>query len=256
MKTTFRYILLLTIAFSLCAHFAFARGSHPSLARRLTPEEKLLETVQDTLGLGVFLDSLQADLDKGRLQFFLDHVGYGFNGHNLACCGGEADLILRQDSAYAKSMAQVLAWHLVKRKIFLQNPLHGVPVVVARICAEEEFPFFDGKKPKNPDAYSVYLEDLARPLLDSIGGRPIGKVGMHWVKPLKQVGGHQLYKFKGKIGVKWMKVQTPDGRIGWVDAWDLRDAKGPGADIGLEHQRRGWWIYDLARWDDIDDEDP
>jgi len=229
---------------------------HTPLARRLTPEEQLQEPVNDTLRLGRFLDSLQTDLDKGSLRFFLDHVGYGFNGHNLACCGGEADLVLRQDSAYARSMAQVLAWHLVKRKVYLQNPLHGLPVVVARICDEERYPHFDGKQPKNPDSYSVYADNLGQSLLDTIGGKTIGTASSHWVKPLKEIGGHKLYKFKGKIGVTWMKVQTPDGRVGWMDARDLRNAGGPGADVGLEHQRRGWWIYDLTRWDDVDEEDP
>lgn|GEM_PF-2683856 len=243
-----------TLVFSMAP--SMARPLHAIPARRHTLEEQLREPINDTLGLDLFLDSLQSDLDKGSLRFFLDHVDKGFSGHSLACCGGEADLILRQDSAYARSTAQVLAWHLVKRKMLLSNPIEDDPVTVARICNEADYPFFDGKKPKNPASYSVYVEDPAHPLLDSIGGRPIGKLGAHWVWPLKQVGGHELYKFKGKIGVEWMKVQTPDGRTGWVDATDLRDAKGPGASIGLEHQRRGWWIKDLSRWDDIQDEDP
>ena len=145
-------------------------------AHRPTPAEIAREPVRDTTGLGSFLDSLQGDLDKGRLAFFLDHVEDGFNGHKLFCCGGGADQILRQDTAYARSTAQVLAWHLRKRKLVFQEPAEGYQVLAGRVCTAAVYPEFVGKKPKNPDSYSVFVESPAQPLLDTANGKQVGTV--------------------------------------------------------------------------------
>ena len=227
--------------------------------RTAHPSDTLV--LKDTNGLTAFMDTLQSDLDSGSMKYFLARLDQGFDGGNSFGCVPQG-CVLKDNPSFARGTAQVLSWYLKLGEMDIDSSHPEVLVVgpspsTVRFCSPRDTPS-QAEQAKSLMAaknWKVQEKDLTifvgaptQTLYDKVGGDSLGIIGASWARKIEEKGGFQPQGYHGKIGVDWMKIETPDGRVGWTRGQKLRDTKFPGITFRLVHLSIGWRILNMDRW--------
>jgi hypothetical protein len=220
------------------------------------------KVLNDTIGLTAFLDSLQADLDQGSMRLLLSRLDDQFHGDDRFVCEPQA-CVLKTDTAFARGTAQELAWYLKLggMTVLWGNPGPMVVGPTPSISRFESIRDSDYRSLKNstadpsdkkwpvPDStLDLFVGNPNQALLDKVNGNSIGTIGAISARKIEERGGFEPKGYEGRIGVEWLKIQTPDGRIGWTSGKQIRDTKLDWPIIRLVHLSIGWRIFAMGSW--------
>lgn len=197
--------------------------------------------VGDTVGLGSFLDSLRKDLGRSSLEFFLSRLAPGFTGSPRFGTAKDSVKPLRSSAELRRETALFLSWMLEPGRSSL--PVDDGTGIVG-VTGFDSTPC-DPDRGEAMDNYCVGVPDPTQELFDSIGGMRTGSVDARWVHRIEVRGGRKLKSFPWRIRPDWMKVRTPDGRIGWTSGATLDDILGASLSLTMVHTPSGWKIFSL-----------
>lgn len=224
------------------------------------PPVETISTSNDTAGVGDFIDSIRADLKISRLDFIRRHFAEGAREDGLFFGLWDEGGAFQNNPNFTNSTAQVLNWSS-------QGGGLSIDTVAFHDGDGEWLFFFPGingnlslyatnasgdpdEELDEPDSCRILVRDTSASLLDAIEGNSLGKIDSRMVCRLEQAGGFEPEGYSGLIGIKWMKVVTPDGRSGWVPGENLIDQAGLGLSLRLIHRENGWKIANFVLWND------
>ena len=226
----------------------------------LPPTSKPAVVVNDTVGVGAFVDSIRLDAKRGSLDFVHRHLAAAINGGNTFSGLWDEGGVFRQDPQFVKATAQLLDWTIGwggLRIDTLSNKdedgewMFFYPSIGRRKVEFEMVGYNDRLAESDQPSCKVFVGDTVVALLDSLGG-DLGPIGAGPVCKLQEVGGTKLKGFSGKVRISKMRVKTPDGRKGWMDGNNLRDLGGAGLTLRLVHLAEGWRVADFNLWNEGD----
>lgn len=222
------------------------------------PTPRKFSEIKDTAGIGAFLDSLRADVQKGRLDYVRQHFVEAAREDGIFFGLWDEGGAFKDNPKFVRATADLLTWTMRWGKLSIDTlafqdsnrewlifyPSVTFDTSIFSSAANRQEPFDES------DSCRVFLGDTSTALLDAIGGKPVGAVGSRIVCQIEQVGGYEPHGYSGTIGTKWMKIRTKDGREGWLPGDRLVDFAGPGLELRLIHREDGWKIANFVLWND------
>lgn len=198
------------------------------------PRDTLLS---DTVGLGRFLDSLNASIRAGRVLFLRRHLSRGI--HVGSSLGDRSGLVSNlRDPRRARFILELLKTTLsdgIRIHGLGTAPVASAPVEDPDSCANME---------TDLEGICVRVRDSASRWLDS-PGTARGTIGSRYVALMRSSGGDSSPVLPVKIRPSSWLVRTLDGRQGWISPSALAPRNDPGLCLGAGKTPHGWRVTTL-----------